>query len=378
MKKMVYIATAQLDETLYSGITKKVFAQSKAFGKVFDIYVIGYFGNDVGIYHNGVINKYYDNKGKHRRTRLFELCKKFALENDVMGYYIRYACSDYGFIKLLKELKLINCKSKVIIEIDTYPYDDRMNRSAKLMAIGLIDKIFRKKMYKYVDKIATFSLDNVIFNIPCIHIINGVDMEAIKRRTCTCNIEDINIIAVSNMYVWHGYDRFIEGIKYYYENGGRKNIILHLVGKGDEFIKYKEMVKEYNLENNVVFYGYKSGKDLDNIYDECDLAIETLGAHRNNLFLSSSLKSREYIARGIPIITSCEIDILDKNYKYLLTLPADESKIMMDEVIEFYDKLFKSKEDKEIIAEELRSYAYDKCDMDVAVKPIVESFLKID
>ena len=72
-----------------------------------------------------------------------------------------------------------------------------------------------------------------------------------------------NMIVVSSLYYWHGYDRTIEGLKNYYKGTHSKKVNLYIVGTGPEFVKYEKLIKEYDLENHVFLTGYKSGSALD-------------------------------------------------------------------------------------------------------------------
>jgi glycosyltransferase involved in cell wall biosynthesis len=121
-----------------------------------------------------------------------------------------------------------------------------------------------------------------------------------------------------------------------------RNIMIHIVGEGLELEHYKSLTAEYGIKEHVIFQGLKYGTDLDSIYDQCSLGVECLGMHRKGLHLSSSLKSREYAAKGLPIISSAAIDYLPKDYKYLLKVPSDESPIDVADIINFYDSTYEN------------------------------------
>ena len=138
--------------------------------------------------------------------------------------------------------------------------------------------------------------------------------------------------------------------------------------------EYKKIVVENGLQSNVFFYGRKTGKELDSIYDRCTLGIEVLGCHKNAVAFSSTLKSREYWAKGLPFITECEFPPeVEEIGQYIMKVPYDESPIDIEKVIEFHDNLYlRSGKSQEEIIDEIRDFAYRTCDMSVAMKPIID------
>ena len=88
--------------------------------------------------------------------------------------------------------------------------------------------------------------------------------------------------------------------------------------------------------------------------------------------VASSLKSREYFARGLAIVTGCPIDILQgTDFNYVLEFPADESDIDIDRVVAFY-KEKKLGTDRVKISKEIRQFAIEHCDMEVAMREIIQ------
>ena len=279
-------------------------------------------------------------------------------------------------IHLLKILKIKNPNCKILYELPTFPYDFEHN-TFSLKLLLLIDRIYRKRLYKYVDRIVTLTDDTVIFNCKTLKIKNGVDCVSIpvcKKETYNSNT--INLIAVAQFSFWHGYERIIEGL----HNYGKKNVKLHLVGNGSDLEKYKELVRSYNLENQVLFYGALSGAELTAVFDIADIAICSLACHKKNIYLSSELKSREYLCRGLPIITSTKIDVIPDDFKYVLRVPEDDTPIDISKIIEFSQRIYESSsvgnfESKEYkVKSEIRKFAEQNCDMKIAMKSVVEYF----
>ena len=113
------------------------------------------------------------------------------------------------------------------------------------------------------------------------------------------------------------------------------------------------------------------GAALDAVYERCAIGIDSLARHRSGIVVLSSLKSREYGAKGIPMINSCKIDILEEDFPYLLRVPADESPINMNEVFDFYDRVLGNGRSRLEIGEEVRSYIEAKSGMTETLKAVV-------
>ena len=158
----------------------------------------------------------------------------------------------------------------------------------------------------------------------------------------------------------------------YYKKGGKRKINLHLVGDSEVLNEYREKVSCYKLNDNVIFYGKKYGEELDKIYDTCDLALDALGRHRSGVYYNSSLKGKEYCAKGLPIISGVKTELdYNKEYSYYLRVDADESDIDMLDIIEFYDKIYNSNKTRKDIINFIRSYSEEYFDFKNGFNPII-------
>jgi glycosyltransferase involved in cell wall biosynthesis len=286
-------------------------------------------------------------------------------------YVRRIIPLNYSFIKLLKTIRKKNNVCKIVYEIPTYPYDKEHKKLKGKMCL-FIEKIFRTKLKKYIDKIITLSNDDIIFGIPTIKIVNGINCTDIKIRKPTISFDIINLIAVAQFARWHGYDRLIEGLdKYYEKKESCRNLYIHFVGDGPEVNNLRNLVQQLNLDKYIIFHGALFGEELSNIFDKADIAVSSLGCHRIGIFLGSFLKSREYLARGIPMISSTKVDILPSGFEYCLYVPEDESPIDMQSILNFYQKLT-AKHSVSEITKNIRKFAEDNCDMSKTMLPVIE------
>jgi Glycosyltransferase len=362
-------------EKKQNGVLKKIIGQIKVF-------------NDAG-FKVDLLNV-SENKGNYLSKFFYSLFYKNqyllnnydAVENIDFVYVRHFSPVNRGCLGLLSYLKKNGCK--IIYEIPTYPYDGEHKGFKGFVFLG-IDKIFRKKLRRYVDCIVTYSQDNTIFDIKTVKIVNGIDCSTISPVDVTEYRQDIDripteaairLIAVAQFAKWHGYDRLIEGLYEYYKNNPKKKVFLDFVGDGSVLSQYQEMVNKYGVAQYVVFHGVLTGAALSAVFNQADVAVCSLGCHRIGIFLGSFLKSREYIARGLPMISSTKIDILPNDYQYIQYVSEDDSPIDINAVINFYDRLIR-RENRELRIKNIRSFAENNCDMHITMQSVIDNILNI-
>lgn len=385
MKRLLYIAFKDF-ANLHFGANAKVISQCRSFhSSGYDVELIGRRGADTVVMTNGGEPQTISRGKNHiKNKRLSNLMDKHRQIQDIESYirnqsydacYIRYDFSDPSFISLLKKLRK-HC-GKIALELPTYPYEDENKYGLLSKSKIMVDKIYRKQLHHYVDFIVTFYQGyDTLFGIPVMVIPNGFDFSTMRPITQELQEDSIHIIAVSSMREWHGYERFIEGMGAYYhtDEENKRNIVLHLVGNGREYAKYKALSEKYELSDHVVMEGAMHGEALDRLYEQCAIGIDSLARHRSGIDVLSSLKSREYGAKGIPMINSCRIDILEADFPYMLQVSADETPIDMNAVIQFYDRCFHSGQSRTAVAGEIRAYVEARSGMTQTLAQVCEGF----
>lgn len=227
--------------------------------------------------------------------------------------------------------------AKVVMEIPTYPYDQEYTFTRDKI-IQWIDRLFRHRLAKNLDAITTFTSDRKIFDQRTICISNGIDFDALPlRRPHSCTSGELHLLAVAEVHYWHGYDRLIKGLDNYYRSNPTTKVYFHLVGHlggPREEMEIYNAIKQGNLNAYVFLHGAMWGDDLDDIFNQCDFAIGSLGRHRSGITHIKTLKNREYAARGIPFIYS-EIDEDFEGKPYILKALADDSPIDIGRIIAY-------------------------------------------
>lgn len=233
--------------------------------------------------------------------------------------YVRRTVADRAYLGFWKRVKERYPNCKIIIELFTYPYDKDDFGKWNAWPFYIKELLYRPKLKNYVDRFATYTEDQEIFGIPTLQSANGINVERIPQVAGEFADGQINIIGVAYMQRHHGYERIIKGLHEYYTN--QKNpeyeVVLRLVGDGPEKSLYQELVSKYHLESYVHFYPTMSGEELDRLYDTCDMALVSFGMYKAGFYgKMCALKSRECLAKGMPLITGCEIDVLPADYPY--------------------------------------------------------------
>ncbi len=287
--------------------------------------------------------------------------------------YIRRTTADRGFLKFLKYIRSKYPKCKIIIEIMSFPYDREEFLNLIYWPYFFKERINRRKYKLYIDRFVTFSDDSFIFNVKTIRTLNGIDVDKISAVSGKKKSSDINLIAVAGMCPFHGYERMIYGLYNYNKNGGTRKIVFHLVGEGQELLKYKKITKKCRLEGQVVFYGKKYGTELDEIYDGMDMAISSLGLYKLGVDRISSLKLNEYLAKGLPVVAGCEtVALTGKNSRYYIQFENNDNPIDMFKIVDFYDAIYGADRQREEIVHDIRRLAYETVDISVTMNGIKE------
>ncbi|SFL42398.1 glycosyltransferase [Halanaerobium salsuginis] len=350
-EKIFYLAFNDVGNKKNSGVAKKIKAQITGIKNNNFAVDYAFFKNDVLQFNNGK-NVKFANKVMKKIFKYKYILKYIAKKNSDL-IYIRYPMADMFFVSFLKKLKK-QMNIKVLIEIPTYPYDFEFKKTNKFSIkylYVLFDKFYRKKLKKYVDKIVTFSDHEYIFDIETLQISNGVILDNIPLAKVqhNKNRNKIHMISVSSLAYWHGVDRILKSLGEYYINKDNKiDIKLHIVGDGSDLKNLRSIVQKYKIEENVTFYGYKDGKDLDKIFRKSDIAIGCLANFRKNITKVKALKNIEYAARGLPMFYSEQNNDFDKK-DFVYRVPHNESIIDLKKIIDFYLKL-------EVTPYEIREY----------------------
>jgi Glycosyl transferases group 1 len=356
--KNLYLIYFDLYSSSFFGVRKKLFWQLKAM-------------NNCGLktdlaYRSGnkliIIDADENIKAQYEFTNLwYRAGIHQALMNHLRSYnytsvYIRFPglidFSFYNTLRMLKEKGIIT-----LLEIPTYPiggevksYFKQLLNDKKLFTLlikgigGIIHKILSRELKKFTDYVVTFMPFEEIWGIKVIEIDNGVAVNEINKikKTTINNKEAITLIGVANIDIWHGYDRVLKGISEYLKDDqgiNKRKIYFKVVGEGREFSNIKKLANDLEINSCVEFLGMQDGQVLNDLFENADLAVSSLGMHRIGVSNGSTLKTKEYCARGIPFIYAYNEKKIPDDFEYAIKFSSDEDFINMEKVVSFYDNV---------------------------------------
>lgn len=294
--------------------------------------------------------------------------------------YVRRSVADRAYLHFWKKIKERYPHCKIIIEIFTYPYDKCDFGKWNAWPFYLKELIYRPRLKRYVDRFVTYTEDREIFGIPTLRTTNGIHVESVRQVAGQFTEKRLRMIAVAFMQRQHGYERIIEGLRQYYDTDASRDyrVELNLVGDGPEKPLYQKLVRKYHLEEQVHFYPTLTGQELDDLYDENDLGLVGFGMYKVGYFgKMMSLKSREYLAKGMPLLTGSAIDVLDDDYPYAKVFPNDGSTVDMMEVIRFFEQIKGMAGDKGRMSDQIREFAFTHVSMKAVMRPVT-AFIEKD
>lgn len=348
MKTVLYIAIFEKNAINQDGVIKKIKSQIKAFEE--NEYNVSYiFKDEKKIYlsHNQCIIPLLDTSFSFFKdslktyNKIRKIISKQELDFDIA--FIRDQGPNICLLFMLRKMK----KRGIIsyMELPTYPTKGERRRGIKNKVRNLHDDIMNSLLHHYLNYIVTYSLNDTIYNIPCINIVNGIDLNKISLINKSEKKDDsINFTTVSTCCYWHGIDRMLVSLENYILSNDCSNVFFNIVGDGPELKSLIKRVEESNvLGDYVYFHGFKTSDDLDKIYNDTDIAVGSLGRHRSNIHTIRPLKNVEYAAKGLPMIYS-ESDPGFNDYEFVYRIPSNDEPFEIGEIIKWYKSISVEKE----------------------------------
>lgn len=282
-------------------------------------------------------------------------------------FFVRFPLCHPMFLYLLRKAKKSNPTMEIWLEVPTYPYHLELKGFLRNMQYR-IDHLLQPLLKRYVGKVVHYGQFPSLFDIPAVGIGNGVDVASLPISLAEPVEGKLRLLAVGNWNQWHGLDRLLNGLAIYFADGPDQVVELAIVGGGRELPVLIELADKHKLTDFVKFIPPTEGLELDTLFNHADIAIGTLGIHRKNVNLDSSLKHREYCARGIPFVLSSPDPDFPAGLPWTYYVPADDSAISISDVLVFWDKIKK----KEDLNERIRKFAMDRIDWRIKLESMID------
>ncbi len=162
-------------------------------------------------------------------------------------------------------------------------------------------------------------------------IANGINPQSFSHTGfIPFDGKNLNLIFVASEFsLWHGLERLLELLESY---NGDVFIQLKLIGNLSN--EQREKVEHFKNKNvSIVPVGKAYGKDLDEQMKDGNLAISSLALSIKNMKEACTLKSREYIVRGIPFVYAYKDTDLNGDESFGKRF--EEDTISIEEIIKF-------------------------------------------
>lgn len=196
-------------------------------------------------------------------------------------------------------------------------------------------------------------------------IPNGIDVESVPfTGHASFDGATLNIVFVASEFVpWQGLESLLEGLDDYI---GPVTIQLNLIGALTE--KQIILCEKYEKPNIIIHRrGKQFGNDLDSYLRQAHVAISSLALYKKNMKEACPLKSREYIARGLPFVYAYDDNDLEGDEDFALKLMPN-TPIDIEEIIYFVQVC----SNRVRLSENMREFAQEKLDWKVKLRQMFD------
>lgn len=248
-----------------------------------------------------------------------------------------------------------------------------LHRGLKPFARRMLEKKYGPRILRathgivgVTDEIRCYELDRAGCKKPSMVLPNGISLEGIQfKPPSVFNGKSLQLAFVSSQFApWHGLDRLLKGLRLWRSRS--PSLILHLIGRLTP--AQETAIQRMGLDEMVRIHGVLYGSDLDEVISSCHLAIGSLALHRTGLREACALKVREYAARGLPFVMSHDDPDLPARLPWVLKIPADESPVEIDALVNFAKEVGKISS----FAKEMRAFAEARLSWTVKMKGLAK------
>lgn len=350
--KLMYL-TFQEDALLYVGVVRKIRWQVHAFEQLgYDVTYSLFRGNEYRFTTGEQTEIKKIAGGRGLMKQFAKAAEEYLSSHRFDVLYIRLDRISFDIIRICRIARK-NGAQCVILELPNYPYlADYLNsvndvpqltkralQRCRVLGFAAEDRLSGLFLRGLVDAVILIGNHaDTFFGVKAMNISNGIDVDEMQPVPQKKNPDEIVLVGVAGTLWWQAYDRILEGMYLYKKaNPNRLPRIRFILVGGDakEMPDFRAKIQKYGLEEDVECPGFKTGKELDEIYTRADAGVSTLGCYRRGLQSCSSLKAREYCAKGLPYIYTCEDSLKGRKVKFTLQVPNDSTPVDMEAVVRF-------------------------------------------
>lgn len=262
--------------------------------------------------------------------------------------YMRYRLYMPFFTKVLK-------KYKVVMEINS---DDTLEYKLHSKLTSFYNNLTRDLVLKHIDGFVCVSHELkdrfLCFKKDVEVIANGIDVSKYNIVNHS-NQKPILVFIGTPNQSWHGLEKILKMAHYFVDYQ------FYIIGT------------EGADTPNIKYFGYLSQEDSTKIIQHSDVGIGTLALHKKGLTEASPLKTRQYLACGLPIIYAYKDTDMQKSMPFTLQLKNTEDDIDYDAIKSFVELVFGNHD----IKKQARNFAEETLDYQVKERKRLSFFEKI-
>ncbi|MBC8062347.1 MAG: glycosyltransferase [Clostridiaceae bacterium] len=342
MKKILYIVNCGFlpDE---KGIINKINQEKWSFEKA---------GYEVKIYNINKSDLFFNeleviNKGRIKKT--------FKVVNNIMEFVQREK-PDFIYIRdILYYFNLYPRLSKiapVFVEIQTNILEEFKLYNKKRY---FVENYFKRSYFKNISAFICITKEiyknESQYNKKQGFILgNGIDVSEIEFVPLKKENNKINLIFIgSHQLPWHGVERLLDS---FLKAENKDKFQLHIVG-------YENILGEEH--EDIKFYGFiKDKKSMEEVFARCDIGIGTMSLYKKNMNEAAPLKTRHYLAKGLPVVIGYEDVDIDDQLPFVLRVANDSSLLDFKSIERFYQGTKELRLDKTITEYALNNISWEK------------------
>ena len=258
------------------------------------------------------------------KINVFEIIEELVPCEKYECIVLRYALPEGGYENFLKKYG-----HKIISEHHTNEADELLSTGRVIDKVRYInERLFAKKYLSYVKAIVGVTKEITLIENkkianpkPTFVMPNGIKVDDIPfTKYKKFDGRELSIIFVASyFYPWHGLDLLLKGLRDYQ---GEVKIRLELVGEISS--KDREQIEALRGTDNIeiIGHGKKYGDELDKIFENVTMAVSSLALFRNKMKEACPIKTREYIARGIPFVYGYDDSDLSGREEFAFKVPT--------------------------------------------------------
>lgn len=231
--------------------------------------------------------------------------------------------------------------AKIILDIDDLDYEFYKNRLLKKIAYSFFryfPKQFHKvtfcskELKKHTVKTLGLSEDNIIF------LPQGIDYDIFQIAGDNQNLREQFhlgkckiLVYLASLGITNSLVKVLEILKLVSRKTNQTKLLV--IGGGNHLKQFMQITAELEIEDKVIFTGFVEHKAVPQYLRLADMAINYMEINKANKF-RVPIKSREYLAAGLPIVsnlTGDDPDIADYIYQ------CNSQKDFADTIIDILD-----------------------------------------